>query len=450
MTEGIKRKISGWGHYPVQEGYVYRPETERDVRDLLLSGKQRNYIPYGLGRSYGDTPLNENEGIVLTHQLNRFISFDKGSGILLCEGGVTLADIIETFLPRGFFLPVTPGTKYVTVAGAIANDVHGKNHHVDGTFSNFVIQFDLLVASGELVTCSREENTDLFWATIGGIGLTGIIVTAAFRLIKVDTAFYNVRHMKAPNIDAALRLFSDSDKAFQYSVAWIDCLSRGKSLGRSVLMQANHAMLADIKQKQPLEIKEKLKLGIPFNLPAFTLNNMSITVFNHFYYHIHKNVNKLVDYDSFFYPLDSILNWNRLYGKKGFVQYQAVFPKEGIQGIVQMLERLSSAKRTSFLAVLKSSGEQGEGLLSFPTKGYTLAVDIPIKDESLFPFLQDLNDLVVKYGGRVYLAKDSVLSRDHFVQMYPRLNRFKEIINQIDPNHVFSSSMGLRLGIVEE
>jgi decaprenylphospho-beta-D-ribofuranose 2-oxidase len=445
-------KLSGWGKYPIEECYQYRPDHEKLIRQVLSSNAHNSYISFGLGRSYGDAPLNHNNGVLITTELNKFIAFDDETGVLECEAGVTFEEIIQCFLPRGYFLPVTPGTKYITVGGAIANDIHGKNHHIDGCFSAHVLEFKLLIASGEIIRCSKNENTDIFWATVGGIGLTGIILSAHFKLFKVDSGYYDVSYEKANNLDKALELFEASDDQYQYSVAWIDCLAKGKSLGRSVLMRGNHATIQQLNQREPLILKQKNKLNVPFNLPSFALNQFSIQAFNTVYYAKNpSSAQKIVDFDSFFYPLDGIHNWNRLYGKKGFVQYQAVFPPaKSKEGLTKLLEQLSSTNRSSFLAVLKSSGNEGQGLLSFPKKGYTLALDIPIKDDSLFPFLRKLDELVLSYGGRVYLAKDSTLAPEHFKQMYPNLGEFQTIKQKVDPNHLFSSSMARRLKIVEE
>ena len=447
----IKQRLSGWGRYPVHETYAARPETNSDLRKLLTSELVANWIAYGLGRSYGDTPLNENGGTIITTKLNRFLSFDEKTGILECEAGVSFKEILDVFIPRGYFLPVTPGTKFVTVGGAIANDVHGKNHHVEGTFSQHVLDFTLLLASGEVIRCSRTENAELFWATVGGIGLTGIILTARFKMVPITSSYYNVHYQRARNFEEALRLFRESDDQYRYSVAWIDCMSKGGSLGRCVLMRGNNAPAEQVKAKNPLPILHKTKLAIPFDFPSFVLNKLTIKAFNSMYYRIHpKDSHKLVGYESFYYPLDAIHQWNRMYGKRGFVQYQAVFPPETChEGLKEMLERLSGSNRSSFLAVLKSSGEQNEGLLSFPKKGYTLALDIPITDESLFPFLRSMDELVLKHGGRVYLAKDSTLSPEHFREMYPRYKEFQAIRNRVDPNGIFSSSMARRLKIVE-
>lgn len=448
-----KEFISGWGKFPLESCNIIRPEIQKDIKNIILSKQEQDYIAFGLGRSYGDTPLNKDSAVILTSKLNKMISFNVNSGILECEAGVTFEEIIEYFLPRGYFLPVTPGTKYITVGGAIANDVHGKNHHLDGCFSEHVISFNLLIAEGSVLECSRETNSDVFWATIGGIGLTGIILTATFRLIKVESSYYDVRYEKANNIEKAIQLFQESDDNYQYSVAWIDCLAKGNSLGKSVLMRGNHAKIETLDGKQklnPLEVKKKIKLDMPINLPSFVLNKYSIKLFNTVYYGIQPGgVNKSVYFEPFFYPLDSVMNWNRMYGKNGFVQYQAVFPPNQVEGLVKMLEKLSSTNRSSFLAVLKSSGHEGQGMLSFPKKGYTLALDIPIKDASLFPFLRELDELVIKHGGRVYLAKDSTLDPESFKVMYPRLDEFLAVKNRIDPDHLFSSSMARRLNILE-
>ncbi|ARU60475.1 FAD-linked oxidase [Tumebacillus avium] len=453
MLKHKESLIAGWGNHPAEVCHVYRPDRVRDITDLIAAGAERNYISRGLGRSYGDTALNDGSGVLLHTQFARFLHFDEEQGILECEAGVSFAEIIDHFLHRGWFLPVTPGTKYVTVGGAIANDVHGKNHHVDGTFSEHVLDLKLLLASGKIVNCSPEDNADLFHATIGGVGLTGVILSARFKLIPVESAYIEVDYIKAKNLDHAFELFAETNDKYQYSVAWIDCLSKGDQLGRSVLMLGNHAPAAKVKQADPLRIKKKPKLNVPFNFPPFVLNQLSIRAFNFGYYNILNKdaVGKIVDYDTFFYPLDSIHNWNRAYGKKGFVQYQAVFPPETSRaGLTEMLKRLSESGRSSFLAVLKSSGEQNGGLLSFPFKGYTLALDIPVHDEGLFPFLRELDEMVIAHGGRIYLAKDSEADPATFAQMYPTLGKFQEIKGSVDPKNVFSSSQARRLGIVEE
>lgn len=451
MIKSVKRNLSGWGNFPREPAYVYRPQSMRDVDEVLSSAEVKSQIVYGLGRSYGDTSLNKDSGVIRFDQLNHLLAFNEETRLVTCEAGVSLAKLIDVFLPRGYFLPVTPGTKFVTVGGAIANDVHGKNHHVDGCFSEFVTSFDLLTASGEVLSCSREENTDAFWATIGGIGLTGIILRATIELLPVESAYIDATYEKARNLDEAFEKFVENDSNYKYSVAWIDCLSTGKSLGRSVLMRGDHAKLRDLDAEvnSPLAIPKKMNVKMPVHAPSIALNYWSISAFNNLYYATNKNEQKLTDLTSFFHPLDAIGDWNKMYGKKGFVQYQAVFPKgnKPKEGIRKLIERLSNAKRSSFLAVLKSCGPANDGLLTFPMEGYTLALDIPIKDDGLFDFLKKLDELVLSYGGRVYLAKDATIDSKTFQHMYPNWERFLNVKQQLDPTGRFSSSMSRRLGL---
>lgn len=451
MIRSVKSTLSGWANFPKETGNLYRPEKYKDLEQILRSRNQSNYISRGLGRSYGDTALNRQNGVILHTHINRFLSFNEQTQVLECEAGVTFEEIIQSFLPRGYFLPVTPGTKYVTVGGAIANDVHGKNHHKDGSISDHILDFQLFTASGETITCSRQENEEFFWATIGGIGLTGVILSTRIKLMSVESAYIQVDYKKAAHLDEAIDMLSETDKQYQYSVAWIDCLSTDRSMGRSVLMLGNHASRDQLDGKEPLSLKEKRKLNMPFNLPPFVLNPYSIKAFNSVYYHRFKDASEvLVDYDSFFYPLDMILNWNRIYGSTGFIQYQVVFPPEtSRKGLTKLLQKLSRVRCSSFLAVLKSFGEKGNGLLAFPRKGYTLALDIPVRGgEEFLAFILELDEVVLTYGGVLYLAKDSLMSPDTFARMYPELPQFRKIKAKIDPEGLFSSSMARRLNIV--
>ncbi len=447
MLRSVTAEISGWGNHSRQTSEIYRPESATETEQLLTYDRISSLLARGLGRSYGDSAVNGDGATVLLTHLNRFLSFDPETGVLECEAGVSLAHILQTFLPRGFFLPVTPGTKHVTVGGAVANDVHGKNHHRDGAFSNCIISFRLMLASGEILTCSRESHPYLFWATVGGIGLTGFILTVRLRLVRIHSALFSVKYLRARNLDEALEMFTTTEKEYQYSVAWIDCLKGGRSLGRSVLMLGNPA---------PDPAPETLKpsrnpfLRIPFYLPAGTLNSATIGAFNEVYFRRHGSGQRLVHLESFFYPLDAILDWNRMYGRSGFVQYQVVLPPEtSLRGMTRILEMLSAARASSFLAVLKSLGPEGQGLLSFPKRGFTLALDLPFRGPEVEALLNRLDGVVLENGGRVYLAKDSVLKRDVFREMYPRLGQFQEIKSHVDPNHLFSSSMARRLGIME-
>ncbi|MCP5039413.1 MAG: FAD-binding oxidoreductase [bacterium] len=448
-----RQAIAGWGNFPVEECEVYRPEALADLLEIVAKAPQSALIGRGLGRSYGDAALNRDRGVILSHRFDRMIAFDPQSGVLQCEAAVSLADILETFVPRGFFFPVTPGTKFISVGGAIAADVHGKNHHANGSMGEFVLDFRLLTASGEIVECSRESHPDLFWATIGGMGLTGMILDARIRLRPVETAYMSVRNERAANIDAALERFFACDEEFAYAVAWIDCLARGRSLGRSVLMLANHAALHELPPElrgEPCAFKEGFRLPVPFTFPAIALNPWSMKLFNVGFNALHPDMSKVVPCDNFFYVLDRVDHWNRIYGRRGVVQYQCVLPTETSRAaLIEILERLSEGSRASFLAVLKSLGPSSQGLLSFPTQGYTLALDLPNTGGDLVEELQRIDEIVLRAGGRIYLAKDACMRPDVFAQMYPQLERFKAIKAQFDPEQRFASSQARRLGIVE-
>lgn len=451
MEPFVTQTLSGWGRFTPQACNVYRPERARLIESILRGGGQQHYIARGLGRSYGDTSLNEGGGVIDCTRLDRMMHFDPDTGILECEAGVSLADILDVFVPRGYFLPVTPGTKFVTVGGAIANDVHGKNHHRDGTFGQSVVDLGLYTPRGELYLCSPQHHPDLFWATVGGIGLTGIILTARFRLQRIESAYLLVDYYKARNLEDALATMEASDKDYQYSVAWVDCLASGASLGRSVLMHGNHALPRQLPPRlsaQPFSIPRGRQKNVPVEFPGFALNPFNIRLFNGLYYGMHKTIDgQIVDYDHFFYPLDGILNWNRMYGRRGFVQYQATLPPESAKGLVRLLERLSASRRASFLGVLKCFGEKNPGLLSHPMKGYTLTLDIPNRP-GLPSFLHELDAIVLDHGGRLYLAKDAAAAPETVAKMYPELKRFCEIKGWVDPENKLSSSMARRLGIV--
>jgi decaprenylphospho-beta-D-ribofuranose 2-oxidase len=448
----MTKPLSGWGRYPVQSCHIFRPEKRSEVAAILASGLQPSYISRGLGRSYGDAALNDHAGVIWQILLNRFLSFDSSSGVLECEGGVSLAEIIQYFLPRGWFLPVTPGTKFVTVGGAIAADVHGKNHHKDGSFSNFVHDFRLLTPAGEVLLCSPTANAEVFGATVGGMGLTGIVLSARLQLRRVESAHVWVDYQKARNLKEALTTMDESDERYQYSVAWIDGLARGEALGRSILMRGNHALAADLPKRvrNPLAAPVEFQWNLLFDFPSRTLNRFTVKGFNAAYYALHRNLTRqLMSLEKFFYPLDAILHWNRMYGRHGFVQYQMALPQgSGREGLRVILERLAHSGRASFLAVLKRFGDAGPGLLSFPIRGYTLALDIPVA-RGLMPFLHELDRMTLDHGGRIYLAKDAVLRAEDFAAMYPKLEAFREIQRKLDPQRLLSSSLARRVGIVE-
>jgi decaprenylphospho-beta-D-ribofuranose 2-oxidase len=448
-TKRVREELlSGWGNVAAQRSTVYRPERLGDLRDIVQKCGP-TLISRGLGRSYGDAAVNA-QGVVSQSRLNRFLAFDEQQGIVACEAGVTFDDLLQVGLPRGFFPAVTPGTKHVTVGGALAADVHGKNHHADGSFAGCLLDFHLLTASGELLRCSRTENARAFWATLGGMGLTGAIVDARFRLRPVTSAFLSVDYEKTTDLDATLEAFARGDARYRYSVAWIDCLARGRALGRSVLMRGDHAPAGELPAtiRRPLELQTRRRKQVPCFLPNLVLNSWTVRAFNALYYGRHSEGRALVDYDTFFYPLDTIEHWNRIYGRRGFLQYQAVFPTVSSRaGLVALLEAIAASRQASFLAVLKAFGPANQGLLSFPTAGPTLAVDLPNTGSAVRTLLDELDEIVVRHGGRVYLAKDVRLSRAMFEAMYPRADEFRRVKDELDPTGRFDSALARRLSL---
>jgi FAD/FMN-containing dehydrogenase len=435
--------LSGWGNCPRVGCEVLRPTRAARLRSLVLKSDPRHLIARGHGRSYGDPAINEGLGVVDMNALNRFITFDQTTGLLTAEAGVSYADLVDVLLPRGWFPMVTPGTKFVTLGGAIAADVHGKNHHRDGSFNACVRAFTLLAPTGEVLTCSRQDNPEVFWATLGGMGLTGFIQAATIQLRKVASPYMDVTTTRVGNLDAMLEHFTKTDDNFTYSVAWIDCLAKGDKLGRGVVLQGEHALgtvgACPVKRSK----------SVPFDFPSFALNSLSVRAFNGVYYATHPTGKQREDVNTYFYPLDAVHHWNRIYGRRGFVQYQPVFPEaDGDKGVRALIERLAKAKRSSFLAVLKRMGEHETGPLGFPVKGLTLAVDLP-RAPGIDAFLSELDKLVLDHGGRVYLAKDASMSEQTFKQMYPRLDEFKQIKQRVDPRGVLSSDQSRRLGITE-
>jgi FAD/FMN-containing dehydrogenase len=447
MPASKRIALSGWGRYPICESDVFRPEKFAELA-AVVSGNSHKLIARGAGRAYGDAALNADSRVVDLQRLNRMLDFDAETGILHAEAGVTLDEIIRVFLPRGFFPAVVPGTRYVTLGGSLAADIHGKSHHRESSLATQVLWFDLMLASGEVRRCSREENGDLFWATVGGMGLTGVILEIAMRLRRVESAYIKGEIIRVANVDEAIENFERTDRQYGCSAAWIDCISTGGSLGRSVLhvgdFASRDALPANLRT-EPLHAKEKTSPPVPFHLPNFALNSLSMRAFNIGYYAIHRNRNdSITPYDVFFFPLDSIHNWNRIYGKRGFAQYQCVWPlEESRAGLIETLEAISGSGRASFLAVLKKFGAQ-EGMLSFPMPGYTLALDFPVTD-GLLEFLDRLDEMVLKRGGRVYLAKDARMRPDNFRAMYPKLDEWRAAKAQADPNNHFSSTLSRRL-----
>lgn len=427
VTIGPARPLSGWGRYPVVSCRTVAPATRADAAAVPANGSTP-LIARGNGRSYGDASLGS--GMTLeTRRTDRVLAFSPETGMLRCEGGLLLADLIESFVPRGYVVPVTPGTQFVTVGGMIAADVHGKNHHGAGSFCDHVDSLELSLGDGRVVTCSPTLNADLFAATCGGMGLTGIILSATFRLQKIESAYLHQSTHRARSLDEAMAILEGALGA-TYSVAWIDCLARGPSLGRSAVFVGEHAAPSDLPpalREAPLVRPKRPVRRIPWDLPRFALNKLSVRLFNEAYYRAQTPRIALVDLESYFYPLDAVLEWNRIYGRRGFVQYQCVLPPEASRaGLTALLTEISRRGTASFLAVLKAMGRQSFGLLSFPMPGYTLALDFPTS-EATFALMADLDAIVLAHGGRLYLAKDARMSPGLLEAGYPNLQAFRRV-----------------------
>ncbi|WP_106380832.1 FAD-binding oxidoreductase [Abditibacterium utsteinense] len=446
MLKFPERELAGWGRFPRENCRVARAEKGRELREVAQNAPVPTLIARGLGRSYGDAALNLDAGVVLLEKLNRFLDFDEQNGILNAEAGASFASIAETFTSRGWFLPVVPGTKWITLGGAIAADVHGKNHHIDGSLSQFIESFELILASGETLSCSRTENSEAFWVTLGGMGLTGIIASAKLQLMPIESAFVRVSQRQTRDLDETLALLS-SDEGFKYSVAWIDCLSSGAEMGRSIVLRGNHALASEIEGAPFEEVSASRRKKVPLDFPDFALTPFTVRAFNAAYYAAHPNGDEIQTFETFFWPLDVISDWNRIYGARGFVQYQCVLPFETARdGLKSLLEKISASNRAAFLGVLKKYGASDEAPLGFAMPGYGLALDLPATPE-VRDFAQQLDEITLRFGGRVYLAKDAALSPQSARKMYPRIGEFERIKAQLDPGGRFQSSLSKRLEI---
>jgi decaprenylphospho-beta-D-ribofuranose 2-oxidase len=442
----MNRTITNWGKYPERSVDWWAPTQAESLAQFPDS---HGWIARGMGRCYGDSALADH--VVSTLNLRHLLDFQPDTGLLTCEAGVTFDAILKVFVPKGFFLPVTPGTKFVTAGGALASDIHGKNHHVAGTFSDHVVWFDLQVADGRVLRCSRTENEQLFQLTCGGMGLTGLILRLAFYLKPIPTAYIRQKTLVARNLQEVMDLFEEHQSCTN-SVAWIDCLQKGKNIGRSLLMLGEFAtpdQLSKNQAKQPYAVHAPPKWTVPFDFPSFVLNSFSVKAFNFLFYHKQwaKETTQTLHYEPFYYPLDAIHHWNRIYGKKGFTQYQFVLPKAASrEGLTEILSRIAQRNMGSFLSVLKLFGPQDPQYLRFPMEGYTLALDFKITPD-LWAFLEELDQLVLAYGGRLYLTKDVRMSADFFYQTYPQIQDFKTALRAWDPQQKFSSEQSKRLGI---
>ena len=440
-------ELTGWGRYPRHFTSVFRPLDVHEVTKLQATLPL--HVARGNGRAYGDAAIGE-EATVDCRYLAGIGEFDQSTGCLTVGAGVLLSSILTAFLRRGFFPPVVPGTRYVTVGGMIAADVHGKNHHSVGGFGRFLDSIELVLPSGEQQTCSTSQNADLFSATIGGMGLTGTIVEARFRLHPIETGWIRQQTIVAKDLGEALRALAAHDQS-TYSVAWIDCLARGSSLGRSLIYLGEHASKAELSgldSDRPIYPNTKPgRFSVPFDLPSFALNRLSVGAFNQLYFWRgarNAGVDHMVPWDRYFFPLDGIENWNRIYGRRGFLQHQCVIPEANAPKVLgDILERVAARGEASFLTVLKKLG-LATGLLSFPMPGYTLTLDFAIS-EGIFPFLDEIDRLVVDGGGRLYLAKDGRQSPETFERGYPGLGNFREIRRAIGADRSLQSRQSKRL-----
>jgi decaprenylphospho-beta-D-ribofuranose 2-oxidase len=434
--------LTGWGRRHASQAKAARPERRAELLAALADAGGGPVLARGAGRSYGDCATAEGGRVLLTERLDRILDFDPDSGAVVVEPGVTFADLMATFLPRGWVAPVNPGTAFATVGGAIANDVHGKNHEHEGSFGDHLRWADLLLPSGEVVRISPRTRPDLFRATIGGVGLTGIVVAAGFRLKQVPSNALWTHESRIGNLNQFLGALTDALAQPGYTVGWIDALAAGRHLGRGILERgwpAEH----DLREPPPR------RRSFPFDLPSGLLNKWTVAGFNELYWRripVEGRDGK-ARYDKFLFPLDAVLHWNRAYGKRGFHQFQCVLPSDQAEAALRrMLQTVQETGNASCLAVLKAMRGKGRGYLSFPADGFTLALDLPARDGT-HALLARLETLTRDHGGRVYLAKDSALSAAGFKAMYPDLERFRAAVAEADPDRRLGSDMARRLDI---
>lgn len=443
MLSTKKIELSGWGGYPRVESQVVEPA---DLSQLHIQTAD-SIIMRGQGRSYGDAAISRSGLVVLSQQLGQMgqISDD---GLLTVAAGATLDQILRIAVPNGWFPAVVPGTRHVSVGGCLAADVHGKNHHRVGSFADHVSHCELLLADDTRIECSANDNADLFWATAGGMGLTGVLTSITLQLIQTESAYMSVQYHQSANLDETIAMLSDKSLDDEYTVMWLDCAARGNKLGRSVLLRGHHARIGEVPAKlRDARDNSRRSYALNFDFPDWILNSYSISVFNELYFRSHGARNPFIQhYQDFFFPLDRIENWNRMYGRRGFIQYQCVFPLTDAARALQLtLEELQKSNYASFLSVLKLFGPGNKGPLSFPIEGYTLTLDLPLGDGALFAFLDQLDELVLRFGGRVYLAKDARMKADNFRKMYPALGEWESIKKRVDPSNRFQSDLSRRL-----
>ncbi|MEF9884898.1 FAD-binding oxidoreductase [Streptomyces sp. P9-A4] len=447
--------ITGWGRTAPTLARVHRPRGHAEVVaavDALRADPARGTIARGLGRAYGDAAQNAGGTVLDMTGLDRVLAVDTTAGLVVCEAGVSLHRLMTALLPRGWFVPVTPGTRYVTVGGAIGADIHGKNHHLSGSFGRHVTSLELLTADGEIRTVL--PGTPLFDATTGGMGLTGVILSATLRLLPVETSYVSVDTERARDLDDLMARLTATDHRYRYSVAWIDLLARGSATGRAVLTRGDHTPYDALPRRHrarraPLAFRPGRLPAPPPYVPGGLLGRGSVGLFNEFWYRRapRRSTGAVQSLSAFFHPLDGIPHWNRIYGREGFVQYQFVVPYGREEALRRVVRRIADRGCPSFLAVLKRFGAGDPGWLSFPLPGWTLALDLPTGLPGLGTFLDALDEEVVGAGGRVYLAKDSRVRPETLAAMYPRLDAFRALRADLDPRSVFTSDLARRLDL---
>jgi decaprenylphospho-beta-D-ribofuranose 2-oxidase len=438
--EPYRTRISGWGRYPVVEGLQCKAED-------LEAISEHASLSRGLGRSYGDSSLpgREDSIVAATTLADRILSFDEQTGLLRAEAGLSLWDLNRTFLHRGWFTPVTPGTQFVTLGGMAASDVHGKNHHVDGCFGEHVRSIKMRVADGRIIECSDENEAELFRATIGGMGLTGHILEVEFRMRRIASPWIWGESRRMPNLDAMVAGLKEAAHQWPMTVGWIDCLAKGGKLGRGILMQGRWA---EANEAPPQAPRLKRRFRVPFAFPSFALCKPSMKAFNLLYYwkHLPSVRSGIVHPQSFFYPLDALDDWNLIYGKRGFTQYQCVLPHAEDNGPARrFLELFISGGGRGFLCVIKDCGPEGKGMISFPRPGISIALDFPVHKEKTQAFVDRLNELVIAEGGRIYLTKDAFTRAEHFRAMEPRLEAFSAVRRKWDAQNRICSAQSVRM-----
>lgn len=435
------RRFSGWGLYPSLPG----DEVESEA---LFQAASQARLSCGLRRSYGDAalPATATDIVCKTRPADRILLFDSATGVLRAEAGVSLRQLNLALLPRGWFVPVTPGTQNVTLGGMVAADVHGKNHHSAGCFGEHVRGVALLIASGAVIECGPESEPELFWATVGGMGLTGHILEVEVQLVRVEHPWIYEESERVADLEAMLAGLGNAASQWPMTVGWIDCLSNGSSLGRGILMKGRWATAADAPPAAPPVLKQPRT--IPFTFPNATLNRWNMRLFNALYYRSHPPTFRrgIVSWEKFFYPLDGLRHWNRIYGVRGFTQYQCVLPNAcGDSGMRGLLDLFIREAGTCFLAVIKDCGPEGRGMISFPLKGMSLALDFPVAGDRTQRLVDRLNEYVISNGGRIYLAKDAFTRPEHYRVMDSRLNAFLDVRRRWDPRRRLRSALSVRL-----